>query len=174
MIVWSYLDHLSRYFFIRMETSPRPVEGFKFRPLLRAYGNWVVRVLQRATPTVMSSPRTRDSPVADLKERGGAAGAPPGNFKVALYLTYVTIKCKCGIKRPFSGMWYFKDIDLILTWRYECRYQFLPWLSYQLPTNFVLKTGWGDKDESSSKKKSVGKQTPSNLVPMRLRREWDM
>ena len=39
-------------FFTHMETSPLPVKGCKCRPMLNTYGNWSVRVLKRATPTV--------------------------------------------------------------------------------------------------------------------------
>ena len=44
----------AREFFIHMETSPSLVKGFKFLPMLGTYGHWAVRVLQRATLTVIS------------------------------------------------------------------------------------------------------------------------
>ena len=44
----------AREFFIHMETSPSLVKGFKFLPMLGTYGLWAVRVLQRATLTVIS------------------------------------------------------------------------------------------------------------------------
>ena len=56
--------------FTHMETSPLQVKGCKFWPLLDIRSHWVVRVLQRATPTTTctqdirlywSSPRTRDT-----------------------------------------------------------------------------------------------------------------
>ena len=40
----------TRKFFTHMETSPLPVKGIKFWPLLGTHGHWVVRVLKRATP----------------------------------------------------------------------------------------------------------------------------
>ena len=56
--------------FTHMETSPLQVKGCKFWPMLDIHSHWVVRVLQRATPTTTctqdirlywSSPRTRDT-----------------------------------------------------------------------------------------------------------------
>ena len=55
-------------FFTHMETSPWPVKGCKFWPMLGNHGHWAVRILYRATPTethgirlYWSSPRTRDT-----------------------------------------------------------------------------------------------------------------
>ena len=42
----------TREFFTHMETSPLPVKGCKFWPMLGTHGHWAVRVLQRTTPTV--------------------------------------------------------------------------------------------------------------------------
>ena len=39
-------------FFTHLETSPLPVKGCKFRPMLGTYGHWAVRVLWCTTPTV--------------------------------------------------------------------------------------------------------------------------
>ena len=38
-------------FFTHMETSPLPVKGCKFGPMLGTHGHWAVKVLYRATPT---------------------------------------------------------------------------------------------------------------------------
>ena len=44
--------HPTWEFFTHMETSPLPVKGCKFWPMLGSHGHWAVRVLKRATPTV--------------------------------------------------------------------------------------------------------------------------
>ena len=56
------------FFFNHMETSPLPVKGWKFWPILGTYCHLAVRGLWRATPTVTwdiclecSTPRTRDT-----------------------------------------------------------------------------------------------------------------
>ena len=41
-----------REFFTHIETSPLPVKGYKFLPMLRTDGHRTVRVFYRATPTV--------------------------------------------------------------------------------------------------------------------------
>ena len=58
----------TREFFTHLETSPLPVKGWKFWPILGTYCHWAVRGLWRATPTVTwdiclecSTPRTRDT-----------------------------------------------------------------------------------------------------------------
>ena len=43
LFVWSFSSH-SR-FFTGLKTSPLPVKGCKFLPMLGTYGHWVVRVL---------------------------------------------------------------------------------------------------------------------------------
>ena len=42
----------TREFFTHIETSPLPVNGCKFWPMLGTYGHWAVRVLQCSAPTV--------------------------------------------------------------------------------------------------------------------------
>ena len=42
----------TREFFTHMETSPLPMKGFKFWPMLSTHGHWAVRFLLRDTPTV--------------------------------------------------------------------------------------------------------------------------
>ena len=42
----------SHSIFTHMETSPLPVKGSEFWPMLGTHGHWAVRVLWRATPTV--------------------------------------------------------------------------------------------------------------------------
>ena len=61
-LFWAYRP--TRKFFTHMETSPLPVKGCKFLPMLGTHGHWAVTVLMRATPTVtrgIRSPRTRDT-----------------------------------------------------------------------------------------------------------------
>ena len=41
----------SRQLLTYTETSPMPMSGCRVRPMLGAYGHWVVRVLTRVTPT---------------------------------------------------------------------------------------------------------------------------
>ena len=61
-------------FFTHLETSPMPVKGCKFWPMLGTYVHWATRVLQRATSTVTrsnllywSSPKTRGTLVVTPK-----------------------------------------------------------------------------------------------------------
>ena len=70
----------TREFFTHMETSPLPVKGRKFWPMLGAHGHWAV--LQRDTPSVTrvrgirlkwSSQRTRDTHTYCRAFRNGAA-----------------------------------------------------------------------------------------------------
>ena len=42
----------TREYFTHMETSPLPVKGWKYRPVLDTLGLWAVRDLYRATPAV--------------------------------------------------------------------------------------------------------------------------
>ena len=58
----------TRKLFTHMETSPLPVKGCKFWPILGTHGQWAMSVFKRATPTVTRgirllwfSPRTRDT-----------------------------------------------------------------------------------------------------------------
>ena len=44
--------HLYVIFFTHKQTSPLPVKGCKYWPLLDTHGLWEVRLLQRVTPTV--------------------------------------------------------------------------------------------------------------------------
>ena len=45
-----WIFHPTRELFTHKETSPLPVKGCKFLPILCTYDNWAVRDLQRATP----------------------------------------------------------------------------------------------------------------------------
>ena len=49
-LFWVYRP--TQEFFTLMETSPLPVKGCKFWPMLDTHGHWSVRVLKCATPTV--------------------------------------------------------------------------------------------------------------------------
>ena len=70
----------TREFFTHMETtSPLPVKGCKFFPMLGTHSHWAMRVLQRAAPTVTrgirfkwSSPRTRDTHTCCRANSSGA------------------------------------------------------------------------------------------------------
>ena len=42
----------TRHFLTHKETSPLPMKGFTFWPILGIHGHWAVRVLERAKPAV--------------------------------------------------------------------------------------------------------------------------
>ena len=90
LFVWS----LCFMFFTHMETSPSPVKGCKFRPMLGIHGHWAVSVPHplRHGPTVynghLRGPVTL-TPVAERSRSGTNPDLPHARRTLYLYATAV-------------------------------------------------------------------------------------